>query len=127
MDMGNGDPATGNAIMGSSIVTLLFIQVLLIALNAVFASAELAVLSVNETKLERLAGQGNKRAKRLYKLTQEPAKFLSTIQIAITLSGFLGSTFAADGFSDPLVEWALGLGTTLSRQTLATIAVIFIT
>lgn len=127
MDMGNGDPATGNAIMGSSIVTLLFIQVLLIALNAVFASAELAVLSVNETKLERLAGQGNKRAKRLYKLTQEPAKFLSTIQIAITLSGFLGSAFAADGFSDPLVEWALGLGTTLSRQTLDTIAVIFIT
>ena len=57
MDMGNGDPATGNAIMGSSIVTLLFIQVLLIVLNAVFASAELAVLSVNETKLERLAGQ----------------------------------------------------------------------
>lgn len=127
MDMGNGDPATGNAIMGSSIVTLLFIQVLLIVLNAVFASAELAVLSVNETKLERLAGQGNKRAKRLYKLTQEPAKFLSTIQIAITLSGFLGSAFAADGFSDPLVEWALGLGTTLSRQTLDTIAVIFIT
>ena len=127
MDIGNGDPATGNAIMGSSIVTLLFIQVLLIALNAVFASAELAVLSVNETKLERLAGQGNKRAKRLYKLTQEPAKFLSTIQIAITLSGFLGSAFAADGFSDPLVEWALGLGTTLSRQTLDTIAVIFIT
>ncbi len=76
MDMGNGDPATGNAIMGSSIVTLLFIQVLLIALNAVFASAELAVLSVNETKMERLAEQGNKRAKRLYKLTQEPAYFV---------------------------------------------------
>lgn len=94
--------------MGSSIGALLLIQVILIALNAVFASAELAVLSVNETKLERLAGQGNKKAKRLYKLTREPAKFLSTIQIAITLSGFLGSAFAADGFSDPLVDLLLG-------------------
>lgn len=113
--------------MGSSIGALLLIQVILIALNAVFASAELAVLSVNETKLERLAGQGNKKAKRLYKLTREPAKFLSTIQIAITLSGFLGSAFAADGFSDPLVDLLLGWGIPLSRETLDTIAVVIIT
>lgn len=105
----------------------MLIQVILIALNAVFASAELAVLSVNEAKLERMAAQGNRRAKRLYKLTREPAKFLSTIQIAITLSGFLGSAFAADGFSDPLVDWVLSLGVTLPRETLETIAVIIIT
>ena len=72
--------------MNDSIVFLLFIQIILIALNAVFASAELAVLSVNEPKIERLADQGNRKAKRLRKLTKEPAKFLSTIQIAITLS-----------------------------------------
>lgn len=60
----------------------------------------------------------------LRKLLKEPAKFLSTIQIAITLSGFLGSAFAADGFSDPLVDWLVGLGITLSRNTLS---VIFIT
>lgn len=113
--------------MTGSIGALLMIQVMLIALNAVFASAELAVLSVNETKLERLASQGNKKAKRLYRLTREPAKFLSTIQIAITLSGFLGSAFAADGFSDPLVEWVLSLRVTLPRKTLDTIAVIVIT
>lgn len=113
--------------MMGSVGTLLLIQVILIALNAVFASAELAVLSVNEAKLERLASQGNKKAKRLYRLTREPAKFLSTIQIAITLSGFLGSAFAADGFSDPLVEWVLSLGVTLSRKTLDTMAVIIIT
>lgn len=113
--------------MKSSIGILLLIQVVLIALNAVFASAELAVLSVNEAKLERLASQGSKKAKRLYRLTREPAKFLSTIQIAITLSGFLGSAFAADGFSDPLVEWLIGLGVKLSRNTLDTIAVIVIT
>ena len=113
--------------MSSSIGVLLLIQVILIALNAIFASAELAVLSINETKLERLAEQGNKRAKRLCKLTREPAKFLSTIQIAITLSGFLGSAFAADGFSGPLVDWVLSLGVAIPRDTLDTIAVILIT
>ena len=82
---------------------LIILQLVLIALNAVFASAELAVLSINETKLERMADGGDKRAGRLYKLTREPARFLATIQVAITLSGFLGSAFAADNFSDPLV------------------------
>lgn len=113
--------------MGSSIGVLIFIQIVLIALNAIFASAELAVLSINDAKLERLAEQGNKKAKRLYKLTREPAKFLSTIQIAITLSGFLGSAFAADGFSEPLVDFVIGLGVNLSRETLDTIAVVVIT
>ena len=113
--------------MNYSIVSLLLIQVVLIALNAVFASAELAVLSVNESRINRLAEQGSKKARRLRKLTKEPAKFLSTIQIAITLSGFLGSAFAADGFSDPLVDWLIGLGATLPRNTLDTLSVIFIT
>ena len=113
--------------MNNSIVSLLLIQIILIALNAVFASAELAVLSVNEAKINRLADHGSKKARRLRKLLKEPAKFLSTIQIAITLSGFLGSAFAADGFSDPLVDWLVGLGVPLSRNTLDTLSVIFIT
>ena len=113
--------------MNNSIVSLLLIQIILIALNAVFASAELAVLSVNESKINRLAERGKKKARRLRKLLKEPAKFLSTIQIAITLSGFLGSAFAADGFSDPLVDWLVGLGATLSRNTLDILSVIFIT
>ena len=113
--------------MNNSIVSLLLIQIILIALNAVFASAELAVLSVNESKINRLAERGSKKARRLRKLLKEPAKFLSTIQIAITLSGFLGSAFAADGFSDPLVDWLVGLGATLSRNTLDTLSVVFIT
>ena len=113
--------------MNNSLVSLLLIQIILIALNAVFASAELAVLSVNESKINRLAERGSKKARRLRKLLKEPAKFLSTIQIAITLSGFLGSAFAADGFSDPLVDWLVGLGATLSRNTLDTLSVIFIT
>ena len=106
---------------------LIILQVVLIALNAIFACAEIAVLSINETKLERMAEQGNKRAKRLVKLTAEPAKFLATIQVAITLSGFLGSAFAADNFSEPLVDWIVSLGVSIPRSTLDTIAVILIT
>lgn len=92
-----------------------------------FASAEIAVLSVSETKLAKLSEQGNKKASRLMKLTRQPAKFLATIQVAITLSGFLGSAFAADNFSDGLVSWLLSLGVPVSEKTLDTIAVVLIT
>ena len=74
-----------------------------------------------------MADQGDKRAKHLFRLTREPAKFLATIQVAITLSGFLGSAFAADNFSDPLVDWVINLGITVPRATLDTIAVVLIT
>ena len=113
--------------MGDSIIFLLLLQVVLIFLNAIFASAEIAVLSVNEIKLAKMVEQGDKRAKRLSKLVSEPSKFLSTIQIAITLSGFLGSAFAADNFSEPLVEWLIGLGGGIPRATLDTLAIIVIT
>ena len=113
--------------MSTSIFILLLVQIILIILNAIFASAEIAVLSMNETKLERMAEQGNGRAKRLVRLTQEPARFLATIQVAITLSGFLGSAFAADNFSEPLVDWVVGMGANIPRSTLDTIAVILIT
>ncbi len=106
---------------------LILFQILLIALNAIFACAEIAVLSTNETKLERMSEQGNSKAKRLFKLTREPAKFLATIQVAITLSGFLGSAFAADNFSEPLVNWVVSLGIGIPRSTLDAVAVIVIT
>lgn len=110
-----------------SVGFLLLFQVILIGLNAIFASAEIAVLSINEAKLERMANEGNGKAKRLFKLTREPAKFLATIQVAITLSGFLGSAFAADNFSEPLVDWVLSLGVNLPAATLDAIAVVVIT
>ncbi len=113
--------------MDTSIGLLLLLQVILIALNAIFASAEIAVLSISETKLERMATAGNRKAKRLCRLTKEPAKFLATIQVAITLSGFLGSAFAADNFSEPLVSWLIGLGVPLSKEVLDSVAVIVIT
>lgn len=113
--------------MGDSIILMLLLQVVLIALNAVFACAEIAVISINETKLEKMAEQGNKKAARLRKLTNNPAKFLATIQVAITLSGFLGSAFAAENFSDRIVSWLVSLGVTTSEKTLNTISVIVIT
>lgn len=105
----------------------IILQIVLIALNAIFASAEIAVISINDTKLDRMADAGDKRAKRLVKLTEQPARFLSTIQVAITLSGFLGSAFAADNFSESIVDWLISLGVTIPEKTLDSIAVIFIT
>lgn len=105
----------------------LLIQALLIALNAVFACAEIAVISINDAKLISLKEQGDKRALRLSKLTDQPARFLATIQVAITLSGFLGSAFAADSFASLLTEWLVGMNVPISASTLNTISVILIT
>ncbi len=113
--------------MNNSIGFMLLLQAVLILLNAIFACAEIAVISMNDTKLARLAAQGDKRAVRLARLTSQPARFLATIQVAITLAGFLGSAFAAENFSDSIVTWAVNVGIPLSAATLDTIAVILIT
>lgn len=100
---------------------------ILIALNAVFACAEIAVISFNDRKLAKLAAEGDKRALRLARLTSQPARFLATIQVAITLSGFLGSAFAAENFSGVLVDWVLSLGLSIPVETLDSLAVVLIT
>ena len=105
----------------------LALQAILIAINAFFASAEIAIVSINDAKLEKMAEEGDKRAKKLVKLTEQPTKFLSTIQVAITLAGFMGSAFAAENFSDMLVEWVLSLGVNIPAATLDSIAVVVIT
>lgn len=112
-----------------SIPSQLLLQVILILLNAFFAATEIAVLSVNKTQLQKKAESGEKTAKRLLILLQEPAGFLSTIQIGITLAGFLGSAFAADNFSDLLVQWLIHdlQITTVPVHVLDTISVIVIT
>lgn len=113
--------------MGNSIIFTIGLQVVLIALNAVFACAEIAVISMNDAKLSKLASEGDKRAERLVKLTSQPARFLATIQVAITLSGFLASAFAAENFSGVLVDWVIGLGVKAPADLLDSIAVILIT
>lgn len=105
----------------------LLLQLVLIFLNAIFACAEIAVLSVNEAKITKLEEGGNKKARKLHKLIEQPSKFLSTIQIAITLSGFLGSAFAADNFASRLVNWLVSLGVKINPNTLQSISVIIIT
>lgn len=105
----------------------LLLQIILIALNAVFACAEIAVISVSQTRLEKLADEGNKKAKRLQKLTSEPSRFLATIQVAITLSGFIGAAFAADSFADDLVKLVLKTGIGISAETMRPIAVVLVT
>lgn len=83
----------------------IIIQILLIAANAIFAAAEIAVISVNSAKLEKMQEDGNKKAKKLLNLTRNSSKFLSTIQVAITFAALLGSAFAADSFAEPLTAW----------------------
>ncbi len=106
---------------------MLLLQVVLIGVNAVCACAEIAVISFNDTKLEKLAESGDRRAKRLAKPTAQPGRFLSTIQVAITLAGFLGSAFAAENFSGVLVDWLVGLGVGIPADVLDSIAVVVIT
>lgn len=109
------------------IFLMIILQVVLILLNAVFACAEIAVISMNDNKLAKMAADGDKRAIRLTKLTDQPARFLATIQVAITLSGFLGSAFAAENFSGVIVDWVVGLGVTVPVEVLDSIAVVLIT
>jgi putative hemolysin len=110
-----------------SIFWQIILQLFLIALNAVFACAEIAIISMNDNKLAKLTAAGNSKAMRLSKLTAQPARFLATIQVGITLAGFLGSAFAADNFSDRLTGWLISLGVTIPSATLDTISVIAIT
>ena len=95
--------------METKYIVAILLQIVLIALNAIFASAEAAFLSINSARIEKMIEEGDKKlrkkARRLQKLTKDSSKFLSTIQVAITLAGFLGSAFAADSFAEPLTNW----------------------
>ena len=83
-------------------ITQIVILVVLILLNAYFAASEIAFISLNDTKIEKQAKEGNKKAKQIEKMLETPSKFLSTIQIGITLAGFLSSAFASDAFASKL-------------------------
>lgn len=105
----------------------LVLQIVLILVNAIFATAEIAVISMNDNRMDRLAQEGDKRAIRLNKLTDQPSQFLSIIQVAITLAGFFGSAFAADNFASKLTNSLIKLGLNIPAATLNTVSVIIIT
>jgi putative hemolysin len=87
------------------IIGQIIILVILTMINAFFACAEMAMVSVNKNKIKRFAEEGKKSAKLVHKFLEEPTKFLSTIQVAITLAGFFSSASAASGLSHPLALW----------------------
>lgn len=107
----------------------LLLQLILILLNAFFAATEIAVISLNEKKVRALADEGDKKAKKMLKIITEPTRFLSTIQIGITLAGFLGSAFAADNFAQGLSDFIIKTFNVSSEFSGAinTVAVIAIT
>lgn len=108
-------------------VGAIILQIVLIALNAVFASAEIAVISMNEIKIQKASEDGDKRAGKILRLTEQPARFLATIQVAITMAGLLGSAFAAENFADVLVQAVVSTGIGISEATLKPIAIFLIT
>ena len=94
-------------------ISRLIVLIILIGINAFFASTEIAFISLNDAKIEKQAKEGNKKAKQIRKMLKEPSKFLATIQIGITLAGFLSSAFAADAFASelaPVLEKFIPLG-----------------
>lgn len=107
----------------------ILLQIILIALNAFFAATEIAVISLNEKKVRALAEDGNKKAVKMLKIIEEPTQFLSTIQIGITLAGFLGSAFAADNFAEVLsaaISKAFNLSAD-NTKVINTVAVVLVT
>lgn len=109
--------------MGTQILVL----IILIALNAFFAATEIAFISLNDVKIELKAKEGNKKAKKIYKMLKDPSKFLATIQIGITLAGFLSSAFASDTFADILAPKLYDLMPMIALARWREISIIIIT
>ena len=107
--------------------TEILLLIILIGLNAFFAATEIAFTSLNDTKIEKEAKEGNKKAKQIEKMLKEPSKFLSTIQIGITLAGFLSSAFASDAFAERLAPILYNVMPFISLGIWKSISIILIT
>ncbi|WP_024831415.1 hemolysin family protein [Ruminiclostridium josui] len=108
-------------------LTEILFLIILIVLNAFFAASEIALISLNDNKIKLMAEDGDKKAKLLQKLLGEPSRFLATIQIGITLAGFLASAFASESFADRLVNIVNAFEIPIPENVLKTTAVIVIT
>ena len=105
----------------------IIILLILILLNAFFAASEIAFISLNDAKIEKQAKEGNKKAKQIEKMLKSPSKFLATIQIGITLAGFLSSAFASEAFADKLAPILNSWMPFVSLGVWKSISIIFIT
>ncbi len=104
-----------------SVVLLL----LLILVNGFFAASEIAIITLNDSKMKKMAEEGNKKAKKIVKLTENSSRFLSTIQIGVTLSGFLTSASASQSFANLLADQLTFLP--FSRSAIVGVATVIIT
>lgn len=100
---------------------------ILTLLNAFFAAAEIAFISLNDAKIDVQAKEGNKKAKKIKSMLENPSKFLATIQIGITLAGFLSSAFASEAFASQLAPILHDLIPSLSLGVWNSISIIIIT
>ena len=105
----------------------LIVLLILILLNAYFAATEIAFISLNDAKIEKKAKEGNKKAKQIEKMLKNPSKFLATIQIGITLAGFLSSAFASDAFADILAPALNNIFPSISVEVFKGVSIIIIT
>ena len=108
------------------LVQLIFLAILILV-NAYFAASEIAFISLNDAKIEKQAKEGNKKAKQIESMLKTPSKFLATIQIGITLAGFLSSAFASDSFAERLSPILYNLMPFLSLSAWNNISIILIT
>lgn len=108
-------------------ITQIVILVVLILLNAYFAASEIAFISLNDTKIEKQTKEGNKKARQIQKMLKNPSEFLATIQIGITLAGFLSSAFASDAFADILAPALYKIFPMISIQVFKGISIVLIT
>ena len=108
-------------------ISQLLILLILILLNAYFAASEIAFISLNDAKIEKQAKEGNKKAKQIEKMLKNPSKFLATIQIGITLAGFLSSAFASDAFANILAPMLNNIFPMISVEIFKGISIVIIT
>ena len=108
-------------------ISQLIFLFILILLNAYFAATEIAFISLNDAKIDKQAKEGNRKAKQIQKMLKNPSKFLATIQIGITLAGFLSSAFASDAFADKLAPALNGWIPYLSIGAWRNISIVLIT
>lgn len=85
---------------GNSVLTQLIIILILTLINAFFAASEMAMVSADKNKLKSMGDEGNKKAKKALQLLAEPSRFLSTIQVGITVAGFFNAASAAVGLQE---------------------------
>ncbi len=122
----NPDPDPDPA--GNLIVQLILL-VLLIGLNAFFAASEIAIITLNDNKVRKMAEEGHKKAQQIVRLTADSSHFLATIQIGVTLAGFLTSAMASQSLAQPLAEWFIGVFPSLQGYAglITSVSVVLIT